>query len=354
MVSFSNIIIVGPTSSGKSDLANFIATYLEAPVFNCDSVQVYKDLDYLSNKPKFIEQRIENDEVVSFTKPTQFLDFSRYKGFTFKIAYRLKDEIVRLDLNFDEVLKFLIDSELVDSVMQNNLKNVRNYLFDVRIPMEGYSVSNFTDDIRRITTKNKLNQKIIVGGTVYYAYHYMIGTSFENELQYNLGRNVSLSVDELVHYLQEHDPRSLELLDVKNIVRLNKAVDYIKETGKKYSESYLKNINLLNDFLLIAIHPKNRDEYTKNLNEIVKARINMKAFDEINSLLKKYGQEVVSWLQKISYEYKYAYLISNYISKGQKIEDVHYLLEELQAKERQYTKRQITFIRKMLETVTIG
>jgi tRNA A37 N6-isopentenylltransferase MiaA len=45
------LAIVGPTASGKSRLALWLAERLELAVLCCDSVQVYRGLDIGSAKP---------------------------------------------------------------------------------------------------------------------------------------------------------------------------------------------------------------------------------------------------------------------------------------------------------------
>jgi len=45
------ILIAGPTASGKSDLAIFLAKKLRGEIINADSMQVYKEVKILSARP---------------------------------------------------------------------------------------------------------------------------------------------------------------------------------------------------------------------------------------------------------------------------------------------------------------
>ena len=45
------ILLAGPTASGKSDLAIFLAKKIDGEIVNADSMQVYKQLKILSARP---------------------------------------------------------------------------------------------------------------------------------------------------------------------------------------------------------------------------------------------------------------------------------------------------------------
>lgn len=51
-MTYNSIIICGPTATGKSDLAEFLATCFSVPIINMDSRQVYKDLPIVSGAEK--------------------------------------------------------------------------------------------------------------------------------------------------------------------------------------------------------------------------------------------------------------------------------------------------------------
>tara|TARA_X000000368_G_C23054160_1_gene723032 strand:- start:2794 stop:3708 length:915 start_codon:yes stop_codon:yes gene_type:complete len=53
-----NIFVVGPTCSGKNDFAYQLSKYFKIEIINCDSIQVYKDIEILSNRPNKIEEKI--------------------------------------------------------------------------------------------------------------------------------------------------------------------------------------------------------------------------------------------------------------------------------------------------------
>ena len=45
------ILLAGPTASGKSDLAIFLAKKIDGEIINADSMQVFKEIKILSARP---------------------------------------------------------------------------------------------------------------------------------------------------------------------------------------------------------------------------------------------------------------------------------------------------------------
>ena len=57
MVQQKIILLAGPTSSGKSDLAIRLAEHFNGEVINADSMQIYKEISILTSKPKLNENK---------------------------------------------------------------------------------------------------------------------------------------------------------------------------------------------------------------------------------------------------------------------------------------------------------
>ena len=51
------ILISGPTASGKSNFAIKVAKKINGEIINADSMQVYKQLQILTARPKKIDQK---------------------------------------------------------------------------------------------------------------------------------------------------------------------------------------------------------------------------------------------------------------------------------------------------------
>ena len=48
---YNSLIIAGPTASGKSDFAHKLAKRVNGAIINCDSVQIYRDIETISASP---------------------------------------------------------------------------------------------------------------------------------------------------------------------------------------------------------------------------------------------------------------------------------------------------------------
>ena len=356
------IIILGPTSSGKTVLAQTIAVSVNAPIINSDAIQVYKNLDYLSNKPSIASvHQNESGETITLTSPERVLDTQAYANVEF-IVYRVRNKTVVLNQTFSRQEFFLWlerNSLFRNRVIESDVE-VENYLFGIQTPGTNYSVANFVSDARKIVRGYGKDPYIMTGGTVFYAYHYTFGTQFtqkvtpdhiaspESPITCTKSNFATCSKEKLIEFLSEHDPEILKIIDIHNKARLLRAVQFLHETGRKFSEQYYKQGQLLDDFLLIVLQPKNRGDFVCKLDEVVADRVTSKeAMGEIENIIAIYGDQIKPWLRGISYEYRYSLeMYEKYWSHGVKL---HASLPEvvaLQAKERQYTKRQMAFIRK--------
>ena len=52
------ILISGPTASGKSNFAIKLAKKIGGEIINADSMQVYKELKFLTARPNWSDQKI--------------------------------------------------------------------------------------------------------------------------------------------------------------------------------------------------------------------------------------------------------------------------------------------------------
>ena len=65
----SVVAIVGPTASGKSTLAIELASRLNGEIINCDSVQVYKEIEIATAKVPIAERRGIPHHLIDFVSP---------------------------------------------------------------------------------------------------------------------------------------------------------------------------------------------------------------------------------------------------------------------------------------------
>jgi tRNA dimethylallyltransferase len=83
------VAIVGPTASGKSDLALFLAECWPSEIVNYDSLQVYRYLDIGTAKPSSEEQSRVPHHMIDIREPTEIFTAGDYQ----REARRVLDEI---------------------------------------------------------------------------------------------------------------------------------------------------------------------------------------------------------------------------------------------------------------------
>ena len=83
------IAIVGPTASGKSDLAIFLAERFSGEIVNYDSVQIFRHLDIGTAKPTVEERQRVPHHMIDIREPTDVFTAGDYQ----REARRVLDEL---------------------------------------------------------------------------------------------------------------------------------------------------------------------------------------------------------------------------------------------------------------------
>jgi tRNA dimethylallyltransferase len=73
------IAIVGPTASGKTDLAVFLAEQFSGEIVNYDSVQIFRHLDIGTAKPSAEEQARVRHHMIDIREPTEIYTAGDYQ-----------------------------------------------------------------------------------------------------------------------------------------------------------------------------------------------------------------------------------------------------------------------------------
>jgi len=73
------IVLIGPTASGKTDLAIEIAKYFQINIHNIDSRQIYKDMNIGTAKPTQHQQEIIKHYLVDLEKPNQKINVKKFQ-----------------------------------------------------------------------------------------------------------------------------------------------------------------------------------------------------------------------------------------------------------------------------------
>lgn len=286
------LAILGPTSSGKTDIALRLADKFHAELVSCDSRQVYKSLDIGTGK-----------------LPSQDSKVDVFKSNGFWI-----------------------------------INGIRIWLYDVADPKKQYTVSHYIKDATKAISEIKKLSKlpIIVGGSGLYFKGLMEGIpNLDIPVDSKLRRQLQkLSVKELQEKLQNISFESWNKLnesDKKNPRRLLRSIEialmnpYIKESQKSKFKNQKYNV------LKIGLMAP-RDVLNKRIDVRVYSRINQGMIEEAEKLHK----EGLTFERMKELGLEYGVLADYLIGKSSKEE----LIEKLKTKIHQYAKRQVTWFKK--------
>ena len=217
------LVIVGPTSVGKTSFGVKCAQTFNGEIISGDSIQIYKGLDIGSAKVTKEETKGIKHYLIDIKEPTE--------------NYSVKE--------FQEKGRELIE---------------------------------------QITSENKL--PIVVGGTGLYIkamlYDYKF---FEEETEDDQFDN--LTNEELYELLEKEDPKALENIHVNNRKRLVRALNVIRKHGVGISSiKEAQEHKPIYNIKLIGL-TKDKDELKENINLRVDQMIKDGLLDEIKSLLEK-------------------------------------------------------------------
>ena len=283
------IIILGPTSSGKSEVAIRIAKQFNGEVISADSRQVYKDMDLGTGK---VEGRW----------------YATSRG---KIFYS---------------------------------DGIPHHLIDFRSPRGEYNVSHFQKDcLRLIREISKLDKvPIICGGTGFWISAIVDGLVLpkvkpDPVLRKHLDKS---STDKLFETLKKLDPLRANTIDRKNKIRLIRAIEICKAVGKVPKPKQNSKIEN-NQFLQIGI-----DWPQDLLDQKIRVRLNYRLrsgmVKEVIMLKNKYG---LGWKKIQSFGLGY-FWIPEFLLGG--IDEAQ-LKQNVFCAERNYAKRQRTWFKRNKE-----
>ncbi len=297
-------VVTGTTASGKTKFSVEKALETGAEIVSCDSRQVYASLDIITGK---------DFDTKNFSKVSTLGDFS--------IGY----------------------------YTLNN--GVKVWLYDILEPSMAFSSFDYRrcaiKTIKEIFSRGK--SVIICGGTYFYLKHLLYGYTTESivpnwKLRNELGEQSVSQLQKLLKNKSTDIFNSLNESDINNPQRLIRKIE-IAEAGIQKIDENKMDLSFFKQELgqpqlkieFTAIKPKNMESLTERIQKRVADRINQGAVEEVKSVLSKYG-EAAPGLKTIGYAQ-----LTMYINGTISLERA---VEEWATKERQYAKRQLTFMTK--------
>ncbi len=286
------IVIIGPTASGKSDLAIALAKQYDGEIISADSRQVYKGMD------------IGTGKVLRDALPHQSKNSRKY---------------------FSE--------------------GIVHYLIDRASPKRTYNVTQFIRDARKALLNIQKRKKlpIICGGTGFFIQSLIEENTFPSvKPDLSLRKKLeTFSTEELFSLLKEKDVDRAKTIDRHNKIRLIRALEIIQYLGKvpkrESSNASLYTKKYLSHFILIALCPK-KELLFQNIEKRLEKRLKEGMIAEVQQLHK----EGVSFKRLESFGLEYRY-IALFLQKKISLSEMK---ERLNIEIKHYAKRQITWIKR--------
>jgi len=277
------VVILGPTASGKTDLAIKLAKKFNGEIVSADSRQVYKEMNIATAKP------LQNQKS------------------------KIKNQ------------KYLVNG-------------VPHYLVDIIYPDKEFNVAIYKKlaqkAIKDIQKRGKL--PFLVGGTGLYIWAVIDNLKFpkvrpQKKLRKELEKK---SKKELFQIYKKLDPKGAKFIDKENKRRLIRAIEVCKVTGKSFWEQRKKGKPLF-DVLQIGIKLE-KEKLKKRIEKRINKMFKLGLEKEAKKLFEKYGE--IPPLQTIGYQ-EFKDFFEGKITKKEVKEKI--ILHTLQ-----FARRQITWFKR--------
>lgn len=258
------IAIVGPTASGKTDLAIELAKKINGEIISCDSMQIYREMDIGTAKPTETEQKEIKHYLINIVSPEERFSVSDY---------------------------------------QKQAENA----------------------IEEILSKKKV--PIIVGGTGLYANSLIYGIKFldvkfdENYRKELEERAEKEGLEKLYNEAKQIDEEAMKTISINDKKRILRVLEIYKQTGKTKTEQDIlsKQQEVKYDYKVFGINMDRNILYDR-INLRVDKMIENGLIQEVQNIYQKYN-EFPTALQAIGYKEVVEYLKKE-ITKEEMIEKI--------------------------------
>ena len=222
------IVIVGPTGSGKTEVALKVAEFYNAPIINADAFQIYQDMNVGTAKVAINSEEYKKHYLLDIVKPDQTYSVKQYQ---------------------EDFRKLYIG-------LRKQFENI-----------------------------------VICGGTGLYIKAALYDYRFEDEQEVDVSDLDEMSNLQLYEILSSLDPKATETIHINNRKRVIRAIQIARTHKLNKSEEIEKQEHRLyfggETVKFLFLNP-NREQLYANINARVDHMLKNGLVNEVKDLLKKY------------------------------------------------------------------
>ncbi|MCJ8289462.1 MAG: tRNA (adenosine(37)-N6)-dimethylallyltransferase MiaA [Flavobacteriales bacterium] len=270
------IVISGPTASGKTSLSVALAKHFNSCVLSADSRQFYKEVSIGTAKPT-----IEEMEGI----PHYFID-----------SHQLTDEVSAAQFEREAL-------QTLEELFQKHETIILT-------GGSGMFVDALCDGLDKIPTSKEIR----------------------DELQEQVDQG---NLESLLEELKEKDPIYFEQVDQKNPVRITRAVEVIRLTGRPYSELRKSKPKKRPFTVQRFVIEHDREFLYERINRRVDIMMEAGLLEEVKSVI---PLRHLSSMSTVGYRELFNYLDGNY--------SLDEAVNMIKQNSRRYAKRQITWLKR--------
>jgi tRNA dimethylallyltransferase len=307
------LVILGPTSSGKSDIAIKLAKKFNGEIISADSRQIFRGMDIGTGK---IERDLINLSLrAKRSNPVQLANTGSPRS--------------------------LHSLAMTNAYISHDIPH---YMIDIVTPRTDFNVAKFKKQAEKIISDilNRDKLPIICGGTGFWIQAIVDDVNFpEVKPDWKLREKLEKhSAEKLFAMLKKLDPTRANNIDTKNKVRLIRAVEICKKIGKVPSIKNIKYKIQNTKYKALQIGLKlPKEKLHQNIEKRVIDRFKQGMIEEVEYL---HTKKKLSWKKIQSFGLAY-FWIPLYLQKKISKEE---LVEKVIQDEKKYAKRQITWFKR--------
>ncbi|MBG0764557.1 MAG: tRNA (adenosine(37)-N6)-dimethylallyltransferase MiaA [Tissierellales bacterium] len=239
------IVILGPTSVGKTKVSVDIAKKLKSEIISTDSMQIYKKMNIGTAKVTEEEKSGIKHHMIDLIDPGEEFTVYDYQNQSLKIIDRL------------------IKEDKTPILVGGSGLYINSILYDL--------------DFNKVSSNEEVRNK-----------YYEIEKAKGKEYLYDL--------------LEKRDPEAAKKIHPNNIKRVVRALEVTEITGEKYSEnSNFRKYSEKYDFIIIGLE-MNRKLLYNRINARVDEMIKEGLFDEVKELYQEGYDNTYQSMQAIGYK----------------------------------------------------